>query len=297
MVQGSWRSKESPFGAFPSEYVRPSNLGLLGSSVLSSASTPSLGLRTKALPKPLKKGTGTGGAVSSLAVRKCPAPAPPPKAGAWVPRPATVSEFRRAYDRGDVPVQISYEGVSKSLTWKAPLEKLDYIHFMPLFFDGLKEKQDRSKPLEAKSTKSQLADPYGFLSTHGIHSLLDHGGSRITSTIPQLILPIKAALNTRDTDIVARTLQVLQKLITSAPGVGQALVPYYRQLLPIFNLYKDSTTGTDAAMDYGQRRRRNLGELVEETLELLEVSWRRGCLHQHQVHDSNVPELWSCCAK
>ncbi|OLP93465.1 hypothetical protein AK812_SmicGene24630 [Symbiodinium microadriaticum] len=40
MVQGSWRSKDSPFGAFPSEYVRPSNLGLLGSQ-----SNPSITLQ------------------------------------------------------------------------------------------------------------------------------------------------------------------------------------------------------------------------------------------------------------
>jgi hypothetical protein len=34
------------------------------------------------------------------------------------------------------------------------------------------------------------------------------------------------------------TLQLLQKLVLSADLVGEALVPYYRQILPIFNLYK-----------------------------------------------------------
>ena len=34
-----------------------------------------------------------------------------------------------------------------------------------------------------------------------------------------------------------RCLQLLQKLVLSADLVGQALVPYYRQILPIFNLY------------------------------------------------------------
>lgn len=37
--------------------------------------------------------------------------------------------------------------------------------------------------------------------------------------------------------IVCRCLQLLQKLVLSADLVGQALVPYYRQILPIFNLY------------------------------------------------------------
>jgi hypothetical protein len=33
--------------------------------------------------------------------------------------------------------------------------------------------------------------------------------------------------------------QVLQHLILADPQVGQALVPYYRQLLPTFNLFKN----------------------------------------------------------
>lgn len=55
--------------------------------------------------------------------------------------------------------------------------------------------------------------------------------------IPQLIIPIKTALNTRDPAVIAVCLQLLQKLVLSGELVGQALVPYYRQILPIFNLY------------------------------------------------------------
>lgn len=55
--------------------------------------------------------------------------------------------------------------------------------------------------------------------------------------IPQLIIPIKAALNTRDHGVVCVALQLLQKLVLSNELVGQALVPYYRQILPILNLY------------------------------------------------------------
>jgi len=32
----------------------------------------------------------------------------------------------------------------------------------------------------------------------------------------------------------------LQKLVTSANMIGEALVPYYRQILPIFNIYKNT---------------------------------------------------------
>ena len=50
---------------------------------------------------------------------------------------------------------------------------------------------------------------------------------------------IEAALNTRDPEIVCEMLKVIQKLVLSADLVGEALVPYYRQILPVFNLMKD----------------------------------------------------------
>ena len=68
--------------------------------------------------------------------------------------------------------------------------------------------------------------------------MLEHGGAKILPVIPQLIIPIKNALNTRDRSIICVTLKVLQHLVTSAEMVGEALVPYYRQILPILNLFK-----------------------------------------------------------
>lgn len=64
------------------------------------------------------------------------------------------------------------------------------------------------------------------------------GGPKILPVIPQLIIPIKTALNTRDPAVMCVTLQLLQKLVLSGELIGQALVPYYRQILPILNLYK-----------------------------------------------------------
>ena len=48
-----------------------------------------------------------------------------------------------------------------------------------------------------------------------------------------------AALNTRDAEIVCEMLKVLQKLVVSGKMIGEALVPYYRQILPVFNLLKN----------------------------------------------------------
>ena len=50
---------------------------------------------------------------------------------------------------------------------------------------------------------------------------------------------VAAALNTRDHEVICTTLKVLQQLVVSGEMIGEALVPYYRQILPIFNLFKN----------------------------------------------------------
>jgi len=80
--------------------------------------------------------------------------------------------------------------------------------------------------------------------------------------IPQLIIPIKTALNTRDADIIATMLKIIQKLVLSGEMIGEALVPYYRQILPIFNIFRNSNTNIGDKMEYNQRKRLNLGDLI-----------------------------------
>jgi len=121
--------------------------------------------------------------------------------------------------------------------------------------DGIREKED----------------PYRFLAVEGTHNMLDRGGSKILPVVPQLIIPIKAALNTRDLQVVSTVLKLLQKLVLSGEMIGEALVPYYRQILPVFNLFKGCSKSIGDAIDYGQRKRGNIGELIDETLELIET--------------------------
>ena len=59
--------------------------------------------------------------------------------------------------------------------WKAEIEKLDYHHYLPIFFDGLREKED----------------PYRFLAVEGVFNLLERGSSKVLPVVPQLIMPIK----------------------------------------------------------------------------------------------------------
>lgn len=72
-----------------------------------------------------------------------------------------------------------------------------------------------------------------------------------------------AALNTRDPDIVAITLKILQALVSCSDTVGEALVPYYRQILPVLNLFKVKNKNLGDKIDYSQRKAGNLGDLIQ----------------------------------
>lgn len=45
--------------------------------------------------------------------------------------------------------------------------------------------------------------------------------------------------------------KILQKLVLSAEMIGEALVPYYRQILPIFNIYKNKNINIGDYIDFG----------------------------------------------
>jgi len=165
------------------------------------------------------------------------------------------TEFRKFYDRGDLPIQIDHSKVGGKLMWKIDLEKLDYHHYLPIFFDGLREKED----------------PYRFMAVTGCYDMLAAGGSKILPVVPQLIIPIKTALNTRDQTIICTVLKILVELVQSGEMIGEALVPYYRQILPIFNIFKGQNFNLGDEMFYAQRKNKCLGDLIAEVLECFEV--------------------------
>ncbi|KAJ3394678.1 hypothetical protein HDU92_006667 [Lobulomyces angularis] len=166
------------------------------------------------------------------------------------------SGFRKLYDRGDFPISVNHDTKGNKINWKVDIEKLDYHHYLPLFFSGLCETEE----------------PYAFLARQGIHDLLDRGGQKILPVVPQLIIPIKKALNTRNIHVITTTLKVLQHLVESADMVGEALVPYYRQVLPIFNLFKNKNLNLGDGIYYSQQKRENIGDLIQETLEKFELT-------------------------
>ena len=53
-------------------------------------------------------------------------------------------------------------------------------------------------------------------------------------------------------------------------AVAESLVPYYRQILPVMNLLRHRNVNIGDQIDYGQKNNDNIGELIQETLELFE---------------------------
>ncbi|KGL98417.1 Parkin coregulated gene protein, partial [Charadrius vociferus] len=216
----------------------------------------------------------------------------PPLAGAFKERPTKPTAFRKFYERGDFPIALEHDTKGNKINWKVEIEKLDYHYYLPLFFDGLCE----------------MTFPYDFFARQGIHDMLEHGGNKILPVIPELIIPIKNALSLRNRQVICVTLKVLQHLVVSADMVGEALVPYYRQILPVLNIFKNmnvqyseisvsslsfpqrlsacvcydlrskasilfshiSLINSGDGIDYSQQKRENIGDLIQETLEAFE---------------------------
>lgn len=157
-------------------------------------------------------------------------------------------------DRGDLPLRVDFAGAVRKLQWQVDIAKLDYAHYLPLFMEGLRD----------------LDEPYHFLALNGTLDLLEKGENRTLACLTLLILPMKQNLMTRNPTVLCVQMKVLQKLVLGCPYVGEALVPYYRQLLTIFNLFITKRVNCGDKIDYGQRRQENLGDLILETLNVLE---------------------------
>lgn len=231
------RGNHSSFGNFPPEHMT----GCRKKVMKRAQSAPNF----YATGEPF---VGFGGASRGI----CPGPA---KAGATFPRPISASQFRTFYDRGDLPIQVFHGAVGGKIAWKVDVEKLDYHHYLPIFFDGLREKED----------------PYRFLAVQGTYDMMEKGGAKLLPVVPQLIVPIKTALNTRDPELMATVMKVMQVLVLSGEMIGEALVPYYRQILPVFNIFRAKNENMGDLIEYGQRKRLNIGDLIAETLQLFEI--------------------------
>lgn len=58
---------------------------------------------------------------------------------------------------------------------QVPIEKLDFHHYLPMFFDGL----------------SEGSYPYNFIVEEGINDLVKKGSYKVLPCVPQIVIPIK----------------------------------------------------------------------------------------------------------
>lgn len=89
----------------------------------------------------MKKGIGNGGKTASLL--RVPSPEQPckPRSGAQEARDVNDTDFRRFYNRGDFPMATIHGPAYNRIFWKnCQVDQLEYHHYLPIFFEGIKEK-------------------------------------------------------------------------------------------------------------------------------------------------------------
>uniref|UniRef100_K3WW12 Uncharacterized protein n=1 Tax=Globisporangium ultimum (strain ATCC 200006 / CBS 805.95 / DAOM BR144) TaxID=431595 RepID=K3WW12_GLOUD len=180
----------------------------------------------------------------------------PPVAGAFKKRGAPQSLLPRAYQRNELPIMIESRAGGNTLRWTQNITDIDFSKYFPLFLEGLTEK----------------AHPYSFLAKEGAFQLLQIGKlhpEKVVECLHRVIPAIRIALDTHESKYIRDALTILQEL-TRTPNIGPLLVPYYRQLLPVLNMFKNKRRNLGDDMDFQQHKAKDIGEMIVDTLEILE---------------------------
>lgn len=88
---------------------------------------------------------------------------------------------------------MAFDGATRKVQWRVDIDVLDYHHYLPIFFEGLREPDE----------------PMKFLADKGCDELIERGRDKILPVLPQLIIPIKLAMNTKRQEVVVKTLKKL----------------------------------------------------------------------------------------
>lgn len=137
----------SPFGPYPDEEGRASRSR--GRPRTSTNSVEDEQKRSSSRDF-LKRQPRNKCTLSSSTRQAPPKPRPrKPVANVFAERAAPKSEFRRFYERGDLPVSIQHVSKEKMnlITWALDIEKLDFHHYLPIFFDGIREREEPYRTL------------------------------------------------------------------------------------------------------------------------------------------------------
>lgn len=184
-------------------------------------------------------------------LRKTPEPRQP--VGPSKKTPPT--DFQKYYARGDFPVSVSFNGAIRKLKWLVDPTAIDLGRYLPLFLLGLTETQE----------------PFVFLGEETSLQSIANNGDKLADILPDLVLPIKAALDSSNPTVVVRGLRVLQAMLRVNKKLAEALVPFYKNLLPAFNRSVHRNLHLSDQTEFSQQKRTNVSDLMIETLGLLEA--------------------------
>ena len=96
------------------------------------------------------------------------------------------------------------------------------------------------------------------------------------------------------------TIRFIKKLTEANRFTGPGLVPYYRVLLPTFNQYYKKNKNTLDKFVYDQRQNLNLGDIIAETLDALEITGGpvavgdAARVDPHQEHGAHLRDQLDC---
>lgn len=125
------------------------------------------------------------------------------------------SSFAASYTNGGVPCRLVHGSVKHKLQWNTPPDNLSFDPVLITLAEGLRE------------TKH----PYMFVAREGFREMLevDDAASRTLPILSKLIVPLRSALASSDTQVFHSSLEALVQL---SEVVGSALNPHLKALLP-----------------------------------------------------------------
>lgn len=145
------------------------------------------------------------------------------------------------------------------LAWSRTLDRADILSFLPLFIEGMLEK----------------TNPYRYVAIHGSNELAAMADvDTLVASLPLIVPGLKKLLESNCRHNIVNALKLIQSLTKTDKKVAYALVPYYRVLLFQCALFRSKKRCTIDKIDYAELKRdgRMVGEIVEETLDLLEAT-------------------------
>ncbi|GMH84776.1 hypothetical protein TrVE_jg5267 [Triparma verrucosa] len=165
----------------------------------------------------------------------------------------------RRYTRGELPCTVEHRSSGLALSWMCPLHNLDYEHYLPIFMDGV---------------RCAEGSVHSFIARQGVYELIQDAlghSDRVLDVIDLCVLPLRYALSTKRSDVVLAVVNIIKQLCTVHPAVGPRLIPHYRQILGILNLfYCKGGKNLGDAMDYKQFNSDDLVVPIAEVLEMME---------------------------